>query len=517
MAETANRPVRVRIAPSPTGDPHVGTAYVALFNFAFARRNGGRFLLRIEDTDRERSTLKSEQAILDSLRWIGLAWDEAPTSADPFAPYRQSERGEIYRKWTAELVAKKAAYPCFCTAERLDALRQEQRAKKMDFGYDGACRNLPEGAVREKLAAGAPHVIRLAVPREGETRVRDLIRGEVVFQNAGVDDQVLLKSDGFPTYHLANVVDDHLMEITHVIRAEEWISSTPKHVLLYRAFGWEPPVFVHMPLLRNKDKSKISKRKNPTSLLWYREQGYLPEALLNFLGLMGWSIGGRPRGVLARRDDPRVRLGTRLDQRPGVRSCRSSTGSTAFTSASSPPAELVRRIRENVLKEGAPDDAAVLRTIPLVQERMKKLSDWIPLTRFLFSDEVNARAGGPGAEEVHARGGAEVPGGGRRGAAIGAGVGRRRARGALPRAGRGDSDEGKGYIHVHARGGDRDGGLSAALPEHRAAGAGEDAGQAQGRAGGARRRGGVGSAGSFECEGTGHEVRERPVRLRDSR
>ena len=232
-------------------------------------------------------------------------------------------------------MAKKAAYPCFCTAERLDALRQEQRAKKMDFGYDGACRNLPESAVREKLAAGAPHVIRLAVPREGETRVRDLIRGEVVFQNAGVDDQVLLKSDGFPTYHLANVVDDHLMEITHVIRAEEWISSTPKHVLLYRAFGWEPPVFVHMPLLRNKDKSKISKRKNPTSLLWYREQGYLPEALLNFLALMGWSMRGRPRGVFARRDDRASSPGSA--SRPAARcsTCRSSTGSTGFTSASS--------------------------------------------------------------------------------------------------------------------------------------------------------------------------------------
>ena len=174
MAETTKRPVRVRIAPSPTGDPHVGTAYIALFNYAFARHNGGKFLLRIEDTDRERSTLKSEQAILDSLRWVGLAWDEGPDVGGPFGPYRQSERGEIYRKWTAELVAKKAAYPCFCTAERLDALRQEQRAKKMDFGYDGACRNLPEGVVREKLAAGAPHVIRLAVPKEGETRVRDL-------------------------------------------------------------------------------------------------------------------------------------------------------------------------------------------------------------------------------------------------------------------------------------------------------------------------------------------------------
>jgi glutamyl-tRNA synthetase len=387
MAEATKRPVRVRIAPSPTGDPHVGTAYVALFNYAFARRNDGTFVLRIEDTDRERSTPGSEQAILDSLRWIGLAWDEGPDVGGPFGPYRQSERGDLYRKWTAELVAKKAAYPCFCTAERLDALRREQRAKKMNFGYDGACRNLPEGVVREKLSAGAPHVIRLAAPREGETRVRDLIRGEVVFQNAGVDDQVLLKSDGFPTYHLANVVDDRLMEITHVIRAEEWISSTPKHLLLYRAFGWEPPVFVHMPLLRNKDKSKISKRKNPTSLLWYREQGYLPEALLNFLGLMGWSIEDE-REVFSLDEMIAEFAWERVSTSGPVFDLQKLDWLNGVYIRKLPPAELVRRVRENVLKEGAPDDAAVLKTIPLVQERMKKLSDWVPLTRFLFSDEV---------------------------------------------------------------------------------------------------------------------------------
>jgi len=396
MAEATKRPVRVRIAPSPTGDPHVGTAYVALFNYAFARRNDGTFVLRIEDTDRERSTPGSEQAILDSLRWIGLAWDEGPDVGGPFGPYRQSERGDLYRKWTAELVAKKAAYPCFCTAERLDALRREQRAKKMNFGYDGACRNLPEGVVREKLSAGAPHVIRLAAPREGETRVRDLIRGEVVFQNAGVDDQVLLKSDGFPTYHLANVVDDRLMEITHVIRAEEWISSTPKHLLLYRAFGWEPPVFVHMPLLRNKDKSKISKRKNPTSLLWYREQGYLPEALLNFLGLMGWSIA-EDREVFSLDEMIREFAWERVSTSGPVFDLQKLDWLNGVYIRNLPPGELVRRIRENVLKDGGPfgiaqggpDDAAVLKTIPLVQERMKKLSDWIPLTRFLFSGEVN--------------------------------------------------------------------------------------------------------------------------------
>jgi glutamyl-tRNA synthetase len=387
MVET-NRPVRVRIAPSPTGDPHVGTAYIALFNYAFARRSGGKFLLRIEDTDRERSTLQSEQAILDSLRWIGLAWDEGPDVGGPFGPYRQSERGDIYRKWAAELVAKKAAYPCFCTAERLAALREEQKAKKMDFGYDGACRSLPEGIVREKLAAGAAHVIRLAVPHEGETRVRDLIRGEVVFQNSSVDDQVLLKSDGFPTYHLANVVDDHLMEITHVIRAEEWISSTPKHVLLYRAFGWEPPVFVHMSLLRNKDKSKISKRKNPTSLLWYREQGYLPEALLNFLGLMGWSMPEDCQ-VFSLDDMIREFAWERISTSGPVFDLEKLDWLNGVYIRTLTPAELVRRILENVPQAGAQGSERVLKTLPIVQERMKKLGDWAPLTRFLFTDDVS--------------------------------------------------------------------------------------------------------------------------------
>jgi glutamyl-tRNA synthetase len=391
MSDATKRPVRVRVAPSPTGDPHVGTAYIALFNYAFARHNGGKFLLRIEDTDRERSTLKSEQAILDSLRWIGLAWDEGPDVGGPFGPYRQSERSDIYRKWSAELVARRAAYPCFCTAERLDALRREQRAKKMDFGYDGACRNLPEGVVREKLSAEAPHVIRLAVPREGETRVQDLLRGEVVFQNSGVDDQVLLKSDGFPTYHLANVVDDHLMEITHVIRAEEWISSTPKHVLLYRAFGWEPPAFVHMPLLRDRDKSKISKRRNPTSLLWYREQGYLPEALLNFLGLIGWSMPDE-REVFSLDEMVREFSWERVSTSGPVFDLQKLDWLNGVYIRKLAPDELAKRTTNYVLRpetghyqmQGQPVELA--RTIPLVQERMKKLGDWIPLTRFLFSD-----------------------------------------------------------------------------------------------------------------------------------
>jgi glutamyl-tRNA synthetase len=247
--------VRTRIAPSPTGDPHVGTAYVALFNYALARKHGGQFVLRIEDTDRERSSPASEAMIFEALRWLGLRWDEGPDVGGPHGPYRQSERTAVYREHAELLVRHGAGYACFCTRERLDALREDQKARKANFGYDGRCRALPRDEVERRRAAGEAHVVRLGMPRGGETVVRDLLRGEVRFDNAQVDDQVLLKSDGFPTYHLANVVDDHLMGITHVIRAEEWLSSLPKHVELYRGFGWEQPVFCHLPLLRNADRS----------------------------------------------------------------------------------------------------------------------------------------------------------------------------------------------------------------------------------------------------------------------
>lgn len=283
------RPVRVRIAPSPTGDPHVGTAYIGLFNAAFARHHGGQFVLRIEDTDQKRSTRQSEEAIYKSLRWIGLNWDEGPDVGGPFGPYRQSERSAIYQAHTRTLIDNGSAYRCFCTAERLEKVRLLQRARKENPGYDGHCRDLPHAESEARAAAGEVHVVRLKMPKDGETVVPDALRGAVAFDNSQIDDQVLLKSDGLPTYHMANVVDDHLMQITHVIRAEEWINSTPKHLHLYEAFGWQPPVFVHMPLLRNADKSKISKRKNPTSLEFYQRSGILPEAMLNFLALMGYS------------------------------------------------------------------------------------------------------------------------------------------------------------------------------------------------------------------------------------
>ncbi|WHI50497.1 glutamate--tRNA ligase [Microbulbifer sp. MLAF003] len=281
--------VRTRIAPSPTGDPHVGTAYIALFNQCFARAQGGQFVLRIEDTDQQRSTPESEKAILDSLRWLGLDWQEGPDVGGPHGPYRQSERGDIYKTYCDELVQKGHAFHCYRTAEELEQLREGLREagrtslKPSDLA-------LPEEEVEKRRAAGAPYVVRMNVPESGTCVVEDLLRGTIEIDWAQVDAQILLKSDGMPTYHLANVVDDHLMEITHVLRGEEWINSAPKHKLLYEYFGWEMPVLCHLPLLRNPDKTKLSKRKNPTSILYYQRAGFMPEALLNYLGRMGWSM-----------------------------------------------------------------------------------------------------------------------------------------------------------------------------------------------------------------------------------
>ena len=284
------KPVRTRVAPSPTGDPHVGTAYVALFNLCFARQHGGQFILRIEDTDQVRSTPESEQQILASLKWLGLNWDEGPDIGGPHAPYRQSERSDLYKKHAGILPEKGHAFRRFCTSTRLDQLRAEQTAAKGALGYDGHCMGLSAADVEQRLAAGEQHVIRMKVPREGTCAVNDLLRGTISIDWKEVDMQVLMKADGLPTYHLANVVDDHLMEITHVLRGEEWISSAPKHKLLYEYFGWDMPQLCHMPLLRNPDKSKLSKRKNPTSITYYERMGYLPDALLNYLGRMGWSM-----------------------------------------------------------------------------------------------------------------------------------------------------------------------------------------------------------------------------------
>ena len=282
--------VRTRIAPSPTGDPHLGTAYVALFNWALAKSQGGEFIVRIEDTDAARSTPGAERAILDALRWLGIEWDEGPDAGGPFGPYRQSERLRVYREHVDRLVAAGKAFHCFCSPERLEKVRAERRAAGKNPGYDGHCLGLPANQVEERLRRSDAHVVRMRVPRDGTCRFRDELRGEVEIPFAQVDMQVLLKADGFPTYHLAVVVDDHLMGITHILRGEEWISSVPKHRLLFDYFGWEMPALIHLPLLRNPDHSKLSKRRNATGIDYYRGQGYLPEALINYLATMGWSM-----------------------------------------------------------------------------------------------------------------------------------------------------------------------------------------------------------------------------------
>ena len=279
--------VRVRIAPSPTGSPHIGTMYQALFNYSWAKKNNGRFFVRIEDTDRERFVEGAEEEIFNTLDWIGMPEDESPRRDGGYGPYRQSERLDIYKKYAEELLEKGGAYKCFCSKERLETLRSAQTQAKQPIMYDRKCRSLSQGELKEN--EGKLYVLRLKVPEEGKLIVRDEIRGNIEFDPFLIEDSVLIKSDGFPTYHFAVVADDHLMKVTHVIRGEEWLSSYPKHVMLYDFFGWEKPYFYHTPNLRNPDKSKLSKRHGHASVNWYRQQGFLPEAILNFLALMGWS------------------------------------------------------------------------------------------------------------------------------------------------------------------------------------------------------------------------------------
>lgn len=282
--------VRTRVAPSPTGDPHVGTAYIALFNLCFAKQHKGKFILRIEDTDQTRSTASSEQAIFDSLRWLGLDWDEGPDVGGEYGPYRQSERADIYAKYCQQLIDSGHAFKCYRTSAELDSLREERKSEGLSMALKPSDLAIDADEEAKRAAAGAPYVVRMTVPEQGICIVQDMLRGEIEIDWSQVDAQILLKSDGMPTYHLANVVDDHLMKITHVLRGEEWINSAPKHKLLYDYFGWDMPELCHLPLLRNPDKSKLSKRKNPTSIKYYQRMGFMPEAVVNYLGRMGWSM-----------------------------------------------------------------------------------------------------------------------------------------------------------------------------------------------------------------------------------
>jgi len=285
-----NKSVRVRFAPSPTGYPHVGNIRTALFNWLFARHQGGSFIVRIEDTDAARKVEGAEEVILSGLRWLGMDWDEGPGVGGECGPYYQSQRLELYRQAAERLIAQGDAYYCYCSSERLAEMRAEQAKRKQPPGYDRRCRDMSPQERAQKEAEGITPVVRFKAPLEGQTPFDDLIRGEVVFENSTIDDFVLLKSDGYPTYHLANIVDDHLMGITHVLRAEEWLSSTSRHLLLYRALGYEPPRFAHMPMILGPDRSKLSKRHGAVSITEYQEQGYLAEAMLNFLALLGWSL-----------------------------------------------------------------------------------------------------------------------------------------------------------------------------------------------------------------------------------
>ena len=282
---------RVRFAPSPTGYLHVGGLRTALYNYLFAKRTGGTFILRIEDTDRKRFVEGAVENLIESLKWCGLNFDEGPGSVTECGPYLQSERLDIYKKYVLQLVESKNAYYCFCNAERLEKLREEQKGRNEQSKYDKHCMHLSEDEVKTHLDNNSPFVIRLNVPEAQTVKFNDMIRGDIEFNTAMIDDQVLLKSDGFPTYHLANVVDDHLMKITHAIRGEEWLSSTPKHVLLYQYFNWEVPLFAHLPLLLNPDKSKLSKRQGDVAVEDYKGKGYLKEALVNFVALLGWTAG----------------------------------------------------------------------------------------------------------------------------------------------------------------------------------------------------------------------------------
>ncbi len=372
--------VRTRIAPSPTGDPHVGTAYIALFNYCFAKQHGGEFILRIEDTDQARSTAKSEQAILDSLRWLGLDWAEGPDVGGTYGPYRQSERREIYAQHVQLLLDSGFAFRCYRTAEELDQLRAERKEQGLHTALKPSDLRLPDDEQARRAAAGEPYVVRMVVPEEaGPCPVNDLLRGPIELDWSQVDAQILLKSDGMPTYHLANVVDDHLMAITHVIRGEEWINSAPKHLLLYQYFGWQAPVLCHLPLLRNPDKTKLSKRKNPTSILYYQRMGYLPEALLNYLGRMGWSMPDESEKFSLTTmqnnfDIQRVSLGGPIFD---VEKLNWLNG--LWIREDLDAAGLAQRLHNWALNQ-----ENLLAVIPHVQRRMNTLSDFMPLVGFML-------------------------------------------------------------------------------------------------------------------------------------
>ncbi len=386
--------VRTRFAPSPTGYPHVGNIRTALFAWLFARHNGGSFIVRIEDTDVARKVEGTVEAILGSLRWLGLDWDEGPEVGGKYGPYFQSQRLDKYHETAQQLVSQGDAYYCYCSPQRLEEMRAEQVRRKQPPGYDRHCRELSQQERAKKEAEGIIPVVRFKTPLEGQTRVNDLIWGDVVFENNTIDDFVLLKSDGYPTYHLANIVDDHLMEISHVIRAEEWLSSTPRHVLMYQALGFEPPHFAHLPMLLGSDRSKLSKRHGAVSVTEYYERGYLPEAMVNFLALLGWSLDDRTE-ILSRQElidnfslervsrTAAVFNRDKLNWMNGVY-IRSLTADEFFEAAE-PYLMMDRAAGEAVISS----EEYVRQILPLVQERAKTLVEVAELAQFFFVEELD--------------------------------------------------------------------------------------------------------------------------------
>jgi len=393
--------VRVRFAPSPTGYLHVGGARTALFNWLFARHNGGQFLLRIEDTDRTRYVPQALPDLLDGMRWLGLFWDEGPEVGGDYGPYYQSDRAHLYRQHAEELVAKGLAYRCYCSPERLESMRRERRAAGLPYGYDRQCRTLTKKQIADYEAQGVRPVIRLAVPLEGTTEFNDLFRGHISVKNEQLDDLVLLKSDGLPTYHLANVVDDHYMAITHILRADEWLASVPKHVLLYQAFGWQLPVQAHLPVILDPSgKGKLSKRKRKlpdgrdmlTYVHEFKRAGYLPESMINFLALVGWSYDGQieyfTRSELIRRFELE-----RVHKAPAAFSYDKLDHMNATYIRSLGANDLSGRLLQVLLDAGFDADIdTVLRMAPLVRERLTTLQDVIGWVDFVFDDDVEYAA-----------------------------------------------------------------------------------------------------------------------------
>jgi glutamyl-tRNA synthetase len=387
--------VRTRFAPSPTGFVHVGSIRTALFAWLFARQNGGIFVLRIEDTDANREVAGAVAAIQEDLRWLNLAWDEGPIIGGKFGPYIQSERLEKYKAAAQELLAKGAAYKCYCSKERLEALRVQQVKNKLSPGYDRCCRNLTPEEQAQKEKEGITPIVRLKTALQGQTVIHDLIWGDVVFQNNLVEDLVLLKSDGYPTYHLANICDDHDMQITHVIRAEEWMSSTPCHIMLYNAMGYELPQFAHLPMLLGSDHAKLSKRHGSTSIRQFREQGYLPEAMINFLALLGWSLDDKTE-IISREDLIKKFSLDRVSKTAAIFNYEKLQWMNGQYMRKLTPEDFMQRALP-FLEKGLQaaeikrplDIDYVKMVLPLVQERVKLLAETANMAKYFFDEQLH--------------------------------------------------------------------------------------------------------------------------------